>query len=63
MGFEILIFGILVFLMFTGGLARVFHYKPKEPLSERAQTSSGLINLFLGTIALYYLIQMVGVAN
>ena len=61
MGYEILIFSIITFLMFTGGLARVFHHKPKEPLSERAQTASGLINLFLGTIALYYLIQMVGV--
>ncbi len=60
MGFEIVIFGILVFLMFTGGLARLFHHKPKE-LSERAQTTSGLINLFLGTIALYYLLQLAGV--
>lgn len=61
MGFEIVIFGILVFLMFTGGLARIFHYKPKEPMSEKAETASGLINLFLGTIALYYLLQLAGV--
>ncbi len=63
MGFELVVFGIITFLFFTGGLARVFHYKPKEPLSERAQTVSGLINLFLGTIALYYLLQMAGVIN
>lgn len=61
MGFELVIFGILVFLMFTGGIAKVFNYKPKEPISNRAQTASGLISLFLATIATYYLLQLGGV--
>lgn len=63
MGYELIVFGIITFLMFTGGLARVFHHKPKEPLSERAQTASGLINLFLATIATYFLLQLSGVIN
>jgi len=61
MGFEILIFGILTFLMLTSGIARVYHVKSKKPITEKQQTGLGLFNLFLGTIALYYLLQLSGV--
>ena len=61
MGFEILIFGVLTFLMFTSGLSRIYHVKSKKPITEKQQTGLGLFNLFLGTIALYYLLQMAGV--
>lgn len=61
MGFEILIFGILTLLMFTYGLSRIYHVKHSKPVTERQQTGLGLINLLLGTVALYYLLQLAGV--
>lgn len=60
MGFELVIFGVLTILMFTSGLSKVFHYRPKEPASDNVLTTSGLVSLFLGTIALYYLLQLGG---
>lgn len=61
MGFEIVVFGILTFLMFVSGIAKVFHYRPKEKASDRVLTTSGLISLLLGTVATYYLLQLGGV--
>lgn len=61
MVFEIVIFGILTLSMFTIGFARVFHHKIKKPITERQQTTFGLLNLLLATIATYYLLKMVGV--
>ncbi len=61
MGYELIIFGVITFLMFTSGMARVFHHKPKKPLTEKGQTLAGLISLFLATIATYYLLQIGGV--
>lgn len=61
MGYELIVFGVITFLMFTSGIARVFRHKPKVPLTDKQQTVSGLINLFLATIATYYLLQIGGV--
>ncbi len=61
MGFEIVIFGILTALMFISGIGKVFHYRPKKPATDNVLTASGLISLFLGTIATYYLLQLGGV--
>ena len=61
MGFELVIFGLLTIFMFTGGISKVFHYRPKETVSDNVLTTSGLVSLFLGTVALYYLLQLGGV--
>ena len=58
---EIIVFGILTLSMFTIGFARVFHYKHKKPMSDKEQTTFGLLNLLLAVIATYYLLKMVGV--
>jgi len=62
MGYEVLVFilfGFFTLIQFVGGFAKVFHHKVK-PVSEKVDTGIGLFNLFLGTIAVFLLLQMGG---
>lgn len=60
MAYELTVFVILTILTITSGLGAVFHYKSKEPISDRARTAYGLISLTLGAWATVTLLIMGG---
>jgi len=59
MGYEI-VFIIMTVIFIGGGLLNVFHYRPKEPITDRAKTAHGLISLTLGAWATVTLLIMGG---
>jgi len=50
MGYEI-VFIIMTILFIGSGLLNVFHYRPKEIVSDRKKTFNGLISLTIGAWA------------
>jgi len=61
MAYELTVFVILTILVIASGLGHVFHYKPKKPLTDRAKTASGLVDLTLGAWATVTLLIMGGI--
>jgi len=61
MAYELTVFVILTILTLASGIGAVFHYKAKEPVSDRAKTAHGLISLTLGAWATVTLLIMGGI--
>ncbi len=60
MGNELTVFVIMTIIFIGGGLLNIFHYKPKEIISDRKKTVHGLISLTLGAWATVTLLIMGG---